>query len=156
MNKNSNTRSVGKEIGILSRCAHKYFQHKFRYYSIGHAQVRTLHVICRHDGISQKQLIENLNLDKSSVTSQIELLEKNGYITRKIDKTDQRSKRIYITKKTETIKHDLITIFSGWSSVLMKGFTPEEKETVFCLLDKMKTNAFDMVEKLRETDEKGK
>ncbi|MGM0650622.1 MAG: MarR family winged helix-turn-helix transcriptional regulator, partial [Bacteroidota bacterium] len=152
MDKNCNTRSVGKEIGILSRCAHKYFQHKFRDYAIGHAQVRTLHVICRHDGISQKQLIENLKLDKSSVTSQIELLEKNGYITRKTDKTDQRSKRIYITKKTEAIKHDLIAIFSGWSSALMKGFTPEEKETLFYLLDRMKTNAFDMVEKLRETD----
>ncbi|MEA3448287.1 MAG: MarR family transcriptional regulator [Bacteroidota bacterium] len=156
MDKNSNTRSVGKEIGILSRCTHKYFQHKSRDYSIGHAQVGTLHLICRHDGINQKELIENLHLDKSSVTSQIERLEKNGYITRKRDKNDQRGKRIYITKKTEAIKHDLIAIFSGWSSALMKGFTPEEKETVFCFLDKMKTNAFDMVEKLRETDEKNK
>ncbi len=150
---NTKHRSAGKEIGILARCAHKYFHHKLDNFSIGHAQIRTLHYICKHDGISQKTLARHLHLDKSSVTSQIERLENHGYIRRKASDKDRREKQIYITAKTTAIKGKLMKVFDGWSLQLIKNFSDEEVEIFFDLMDKMKSNAFETLKNLRNTDE---
>jgi DNA-binding MarR family transcriptional regulator len=145
-----NNRSAGKEIGIISRCAHRYFQQKLRHYSIGHSQIRTLHYIIRHNGCSQSELVKHLQVDKSSVTSQIERLESNGYISRVSNTSDSRSKQLYITKKTESFQDELISIFSGWSKKLLSGFTEQEKDHVYEFLDRIKENALQEIEDLNE------
>jgi DNA-binding MarR family transcriptional regulator len=147
-------RSIGKEIGILSRAAHTFFQHQFKNYSIGHAQVMTLHFICRNNGRSQHELVKYFNLDKSSVTSQLNILEKNGYIIRKIDTNDSRGRMIFITEKTKAIEADLYDKFISWSKILLEGFNAEEQEKVFCLLDKMNTNAQRTIVLMKKNDEK--
>lgn len=142
--------SAGKEIGIISRCAHRYFQHKLAHYSIGHSQIGTLHYIIRNNGCSQSELVGHLQVDKSSVTSQIERLEANGYITRVSNTADSRSKQLYITGKTELFRDELTEIFTGWSNTLLSGFTDEEKERVYDFLERIKNNALQEIEHLKE------
>lgn len=134
------SRSIGKELGVLSRRAQIYFKHAFKEYSIGHAQVMTLHHICKHDGLNQVELSSHFNLDKSSVTSQLNILEKNGYIRREKDSNDSRGRKIYITEKTKGIETSLSIKFSFWTNTLLKGFNEEEKEILFSLTDRMKAN----------------
>ena len=148
-----NKRSIGKEIGILSRAAHTFFQYQFKNLSIGHSQVMTLHFICKHNGLSQNKLVQHFGLDKSSVTSQLNILEKNGYITREIDKDDSRGRKIFITKKTNAIKDFLDTKFSSWSKILLKGFDEVEKEKLFNLLDNMIINAHKAINELKNNEE---
>jgi len=148
--KTINRRSIGKEIGILSRTAHTFFQFQFKDLSIGHSQVMTLHFISRHEGLSQNELVQHFRLDKSSVTSQLNILEKNGYIIRKKDKDDSRGKKIFITEKTSAIKDYLDNKFSSWSKILLEGFDEVEKEKIFILLDKMIINAHKAIHELKK------
>ena len=146
-------RSIGKETGMLVRAAHIYLRHQFRNYSFGHAQAMTLHLISHHDGISQNELVQHFHLDKSSVTSQLKILEKNGYIYRRANKEDSRSRHIYITEKTEAIQQDLNAKVASWSEILLKDFSEEQKQQIFFLLDKMKANAFEAIDNLKENEE---
>jgi len=145
--------SVGKRIGVLSRATHTFFQYKFKNFSIGHAQVLTLHFISLHDGISQNELVRYFGMDKSSITSQIKMLEKNGYIIRKIHEKDSRGRRIFITDKTQTIKPELHKIFSSWSEFLLHDFSEDEKGLIFQFLDKMIENAQKTLKELKEDEE---
>ncbi len=147
--------SIGKRIGILSRAAQVYLQHQFRDYPLGHAQVITLHFICRHNGLNQNELVRYLNLDKSSVSTQLNKLEEHGYIKRTTNEADSRARKISITEKTVQIEDDLHQKFSAWSDVLLNGFSVEEKEKVFSLLDKLVSNAQHAVEDCKR-DEKEK
>lgn len=149
-----NRRSVGEKTGFLSRAAHRYLKFRFRDYSIGHAQVLTLHYICRNNGLSQNDLGQYFNLDKSSVTSQISMLEKNGYLVRIKDKSDSRVKRIFITDKTEALKPEIYSRFSEWSQLLLQNFTEEEKEHLYTLIDRLMVNAKDALTFLRSDEEK--
>jgi DNA-binding MarR family transcriptional regulator len=142
--------SIGRVIGRLSRAAHSYFQYRFGELGLGHAQGITLHFICRHDGIDQLELLNDVRLDKSSLTSQLKKLEENGYIERKIDPNDRRAKRIVITNKTRIIQDELHDIFISWSKILLDGLDENERETVFRLLDKMKTNACATIHIMRD------
>lgn len=145
--------SVGKRIGALSRATHRFFGHRFKNFSIGHAQVVTLHLICRHDGMGQNELVQHFGMDKSSITSQLNILEKNGYIERRIDKNDSRGRKIFITQKTKAIEPELYEIFSSWSEFLLKGFNKAEKELLFQFLDQMIVNAQQALEDLKEHEE---
>lgn len=142
--------SIGWRIGRLSRAAHVYFKQRFGELGLGHAQGITLHHICRHDGIDQLVLLDKVRLDKSSLTSQLNKLEANGYITREPDPADRRAKRIVITDKTRAIEKDLHNIFTSWSEVLTQGLNERERDTLVRLLDTMFDNAHHTIDEMRD------
>lgn len=132
--------SAGKLISELSRAAHIYFQSEFKQYSIGHAQLFTLLIISRNEGISQLEISKKLNLDKSSITSQLSILEKNEYILKKVDTKDARGYQIFLTSKSKKILKPIKKVLASWSETLLDGFTEDEKEAVFQYLIRMRDN----------------
>ena len=133
--------SAGRLINELSRAANIYFQHEFSKYNIGHAQIRTLLYIAQNKGRTQTELAKYLNLDKSSVTSQLQILEKNGYIKRQTSAEDARKQVIAVTTKTDGILPTLKHVFSSWTETLLDGFNENERADVFNYLQKMRGNA---------------
>ena len=142
-------KSVGRLIGELSRAAHIYFHTEFKKYSIGHAQIHTLLFIARNEGITQIELSKQLNLDKSSITSQLQILESNGFITKHTSEFDARMQQLKITKKTEDILKPLKKVFSSWTEILLEGFTDEERIQIFSYLEKMKSNAKSKLQQIK-------
>ena len=151
-NKEHHNLSAGRLIEELSKAAHIYFQNSFKEYSIGHAQVRTLHLIAHNEGLTQIELSDYLNLDKSSITSQLSILEKNGYITKRISKIDARSHHIYITENTREILKPLKEIYISWTDTLLEDFNESERKQVFLLLKKMQKNVQNKLQEIKEQD----
>jgi len=151
MNENEikTSKSEGKLIGELSRAALIFFQNEFKQYNIGHAQVRTLHFISQHEGLTPVEMAYALNLDKSSITSQLKILEANGYISRVISEKDARMQQIYITDRTKSILSPLKAILKEWSETLMIGFTQDERNEVYQYLERMRDNAKNKIENIK-------
>lgn len=143
-------KSAGKLINELSKTSHIYFKSEFKTYSIGPAQIRTLLFIAEKEGISQLELSKNLNLDKSSITSQLSILERNGYIKRLTAEQDARMHRIMLTDKTHKILESLKMVFASWTEILLDGFSEEERTEVFSYLDRMQANALFKLEQLNK------
>lgn len=133
--------SAGRLINELSRGAHIYFQHEFKEYNIGPAQVRTLFHIANNERQTQKQIGTYLSLDKSSITSQLQILERNAYIIRTTSKIDARMQVIGITDKTKEIIVPLQQVLASWTETLLNGFNETERSDIFNYLDRMRTNA---------------
>lgn len=142
-------KSAGRLINELSRAAHVYFQAEFKKYSIGHAQIVTLIFIAKNEGISQLELSKYLNLDKSSITSQLSILEKNDYIIRHTSENDARMHQINLTDKAKKILEPLRRIFSSWTETLLDGFREGEKTELFNYLDRMRENAKNKLDKIK-------
>lgn len=134
-------KSAGKIIGELSRAANIYFQRQFKKYAIGYAQVRTLLYIAHNEGITQKELAIFFHLDKSSITSQLNILELNGYVKKHISTSDARKLQLCITDKTKEIMAPLKNVFSLWTETLLDGFSENEKSELFNYFEKMQKNA---------------
>lgn len=148
-NKSTSQKSVGRLIRELANVAHIYFNFKFKDYSIGHAQIGALLFIEQNQNISQQELAELMNLDKSSITSQLNILEKNGYITRKCSLKDARIKELVLTDKAKEIITPLRGIFTSWTDNLLEGFDETERENVFNYLNRMLVNALNKVEQVK-------
>jgi DNA-binding MarR family transcriptional regulator len=134
-------KSAGRLISEIARVAHVYFQQEVKQYAIGHAQIRTLFFIAHHEGLTQMELAKYLKLDKSSITSQVQILERNGYISRQTAETDARKQVIHITGKTRKILKPMKKVLSGWTDILLDGFNNNEKTEIYMYLEKMRDNA---------------
>ena len=137
--------SAGKIINELSRAGQIYLQHEFSKYNIGYAQVRTLLYLAENKGKTQKELVQYINLDKSSITSQLQILEKNGYITRQTSKLDARNQVVDITDKTKEILPELKKVFASWTNTLLAGFSEKERSNIFKYMEKMRENVNDIL-----------
>ena len=132
--------SAGRLIRELARAAHIYFQHEFKKYNIGHAQIRTLLYISKNEGKTQKEITQYLCLDKSSITSQLQILERNGYVKRETSEADARKQVIYITQKTKDILPHLYNAHQEWTDALLDGFSESEQTEVYNYLYRMGNN----------------
>ncbi|MGB8451025.1 MAG: MarR family transcriptional regulator [Anaerocolumna sp.] len=92
----------------------------------------------------QKDVELFFNIKRSSVTSILQNMEKNGLLTREVIKTDARVKRVRLTEKGRELSIILKGFIMHLEEVIVEGMTEEEKDTFKRLLKK----SLDNVEKL--------
>ena len=61
-----------------------------------------LHLRAWGDGVTQKELAERVGLDGSSLVRLLDFLEGKGWVERRADPADRRSKRIFLTEEGNT------------------------------------------------------
>lgn len=57
-----------------------------------------IHLRAWGDGVTQKELAERVGLDGSSLVRLLDILEGHGWVERRADAADRRSKRIFLTE----------------------------------------------------------
>ncbi|OFW57211.1 MAG: hypothetical protein A2133_06810 [Actinobacteria bacterium RBG_16_64_13] len=60
-------------------------------------EAMTLSLLCRHDGVSQRELADILHLSRPRVSMILRNLETSGAILRRVDETDRRVARVFLT-----------------------------------------------------------
>ena len=133
-------KSIGRLISILYRQSKVYFHKKLEPYELDHGQMPVLMYVIHHNGSTQHDISNYFHLDKGSTSSLIKSLEKNGFVKKEQHGEDRRSYMIYTTQKTERLLPEFHQIFQGWTEILLEGFTDDEKEQSFTLLNRMIEN----------------
>ncbi len=62
-------------------------------------QLFCLRVVANHDGITQRDLAEELHVARPSVTRMVQAMERAGMVERRDDEQDQRLTRVYLTDR---------------------------------------------------------
>lgn len=100
-------------------------------------QAHILLYLAHHPGSIQKEIADNFNLRKSSITSIVKNLEKEGYIIRKADPESARNKRVYLTAAGEKEISKLYEIFSFIDTNLGRALTEDELDDLNKLISKL-------------------
>lgn len=92
------------------------------------SQLFALHELDRRTGISQRELAERLDLEKSSVSRLVADLEAGGLLTRERDPDNRRLYRLEITPEGRRLHrhaaHALHARYERWASAM----APEERD----------------------------
>ena len=103
--------------------------------------------ICRHPGCIQENLVEELCIDKTTVTHHLMRLEEKGYIIRKVSEEDARCRLVYPTEKATAIMPQLHDTYVTFYDTLLKGLSEEEKQQVAVLAEKLYHNVYGLIKK---------
>jgi DNA-binding MarR family transcriptional regulator len=134
-------KSVGRIISCIHRFTHIHLNIELERYKIGIGQLHFLMKLYNKDGINQETLANDLKTDKATSARAIKKLEKEGYVLRKKDSSDNRAYKIYLTKKGKELKPKIKKITRNWTKILTDGFDEKEKEMLFSFLEKIARNA---------------
>lgn len=132
---------IGRFAWEINKNGQVYLAKELKKYNIGGGQQPVLMVLYKKDNITQDEISQFLDIDKSATTKAITKLLDEGYIKREIDPHDKRTNRIFLTKKAIKIKQDLMRIVMTWQDILCAGLSDEEKETAIKLLKRIGTNS---------------
>lgn len=93
----------------------------------------------------QKDLCDLLKLQKSSVTESLDYLEKNGVISRIVNKDDNRKKQIVLTEKAKQVVNSIDESYRQINKTAVKDISKEELRTFNEVLAKMSSNISSMI-----------
>lgn len=131
---------IGKKIIILSAKIRRKLDNETSKYGITGVQGRILGFI-KHNSekrdIFQKDIEEELDVRRSSVTSVLQLMEKNGIIERVSVSKDARLKKLVLTEKGMEIQRNVHNRILELDKSLRDELSDEEFDQLVSLIDRL-------------------
>ena len=134
-----------RQISITYRCVMRFRENALADIGLAGCQTPYLTALYRQPGISQEEMARQLNVNKSSVTRQLAILESKGYVRREPSGTDKRILLVYPTEKALSVKVRLYGCYHDWNTYLTQDFTDEEQELLSRLMVRIADRAEDYV-----------
>ncbi|MFW2487480.1 MarR family winged helix-turn-helix transcriptional regulator [Clostridium chromiireducens] len=132
--------SIGKKINILAKRIHRAIDKEASQYGVTSVQGRILAFISHESKVReiyQKDIEEDLDIRRSSVTSVLQLMEKNGFIKRVSVSEDARLKKIVITEKGIEIHNHVHNFIQGFEKSLRDELSEAEMNIFVSLIDRL-------------------
>lgn len=135
-------RNLGRKIKVLSNQIRRKVEKDLadRSLEVPSAQSRIIGFLYKESfkrDIFQKDIEEEFEIRRSSVTNILQLMEKNGYIKRISVAEDARLKKIILTDKGLEIQQSVVKVLEEAENTLRTVYSEEELNQLFYLLDKL-------------------
>lgn len=114
-------------IGIVSHRAVNTARGMYREFDLNRSQASVLFMLHQQDSMSQKELAAKLNITAPSITSMIQKMERDQYITREPDRHDQRVMRLTLTEKGRSCIQAVKDVADRMEDIMLQGMSLEEK-----------------------------
>ena len=96
-----------------------------------------------HDGQTQKHIADKSFMTESVASQVIKAMEKNGLLKRRLDRSDARKKKVFLTPKGQKLRDEIIMRGHNLSNTHSPDITAEDIKTTINVLIKVR-EAFDI------------
>lgn len=134
---------VGFEVKKLSNLVKKRIDHLSAETGLTGFQGYLMGYLVREGSrrdIFQRDVEKHLEISRASVTSVLQLMEKNGFIRRESVDTDARLKKIVVTDKGLQANNRILSSLDRMEADLVEGISAEEMETFISVMDRIRKN----------------
>lgn len=125
------------KIGFIERSQRKIFAAVFSQYGLHPSQGFALSMVVHRPGRSQRELADDMRIERATVTVTLQKLERGGFIRREPDPDDQRVMRIYPTQQGIEAEHNITAEMDRFHAACIESLTPEQHEQLSGLLQKL-------------------
>ncbi len=123
-------------------------------YDLAVTEWRTMVVLNDFQPLSAKDIVSRSSMDKVNVSRAVTSLQKKKLLERHIDPTDRRRSLLRLTKKGRLVFVKLVPHVRRVEEQLLNGLTPEERQILFNLMQRVRSNAATIPPFARILDEK--
>ncbi|MED3728716.1 MarR family transcriptional regulator [Priestia filamentosa] len=131
---------VLREIGMIARALDSISNIEFKEHNLTKGQYLYLVRICEHPGIIQEKLAEMIKVDRTTAARSIKKLETEGFIEKKDDHHNKKIKKLFPTEKGREVYPFLRREGDHSEKVALTGFSEQEREEVFQLVQRIRKN----------------
>lgn len=116
-------------FGLMGILMHKMMNRAkgmYHEFDLNKSQAGILFALHRSDSMSQKELAARLNVTPPSITSSIQKMERERFLTRHPDPEDQRVMRLMLTEKGKSCIKGVYAVAEQMEKLMFQGMTGEE------------------------------
>jgi len=122
--------SLGQLLGRVCRLVGKRRRMKLESIGLHHAQGMILSRLWQENGLSQRALAEELHIAPPTASNTLQRMERDGWIARRRDASDQRIVRVYLTDKAQALHEEARASFRELDYEMGSALSSEEQETL--------------------------
>lgn len=131
------SRILYRNIRRLYRQNQKYSISKMEHPDLTPSELQLVRHIGFHGEVSQRHLAEDLGVDKAMISRTLQKLEAKGYLVRREDESDARSKKVLALPPAKEIHMEGRGLSERFFDSITEDFTEEEIASLIDLLERM-------------------
>ncbi|KKI93584.1 MarR family transcriptional regulator [Bacillus sp. SA1-12] len=117
-----------------------YIKSKLAPFNLAPEQNLIMMLLWKQDGLSQNEVAEKLDKDKTNIARMSQGLEQKGFIDRVNCAKDRRIQRLYLTEAGRQLSQQIIPIAESFHETLCKNISEEELRQLRNILSRMREN----------------
>jgi MarR family transcriptional regulator for hemolysin len=133
-------RNFGFLVHDVSRLMRTVFDRRGRELDLTRSQWWVLTALYAHEGVTQSELADFMELEKPTLGRLIDRLEEKQWVERRPDADDRRVKRIYLTETVQALMRALRVIAADLRQDALRDLDDDEREAFVNTLTKIKGN----------------
>lgn len=137
----------------LSRLVSTHVDHQLARAGITHAQWWAMMHIFEHEGVTQSELAEVMQMGRASLGKLLERLEAKSWIERRPDASDSRVRRVYLRHQAAPIFAHMTKEGRELFKTFLAGISPAEEKRLLAGLRKIRRNAMNAEAELSRGDQ---
>jgi len=132
--------SAGYLINHLARLFAQGLRDEIAPLGLAPAQFMTLLELWREDGLTQKELVERLDVEQATMANTVARMERDGLIERKSHPEDRRARLVHLTAKSKLLEERATAAAKGVNRAFLAELSPSEQEQLISLMQRVITN----------------
>src|ERR1700745_2500090 len=141
-------------LGEVQRLMRAYADKEAARYGITRAQWAVLAKVERIEGMKEKELAEQLEMQPITLTRLIDKLCNNGWIERRGDETDRRVNRLYLKKAARPLLGKLAGLRFALTPTALQGISPQDAHRMLAQLETIKDNVRNAIQSTERQEDK--
>jgi MarR family transcriptional regulator, transcriptional regulator for hemolysin len=123
-------RSFGFLINDIARLMRRNFDRRAQTIGLSRAQWQVLARLARYEGISQVELADMLEITPITLGRLVDRLEANGWVERRNDPDDRRTRRLHLTAKSHPVLERMWELAAQTRDEALAGVPPALREVL--------------------------
>lgn len=142
-----------RKLVITCRLHKRIVEREINQLGLHGSQHHLLMHLANHETVTQKELASQLKVSPASVAVSIKKLESEGYITKEMDREDNRFNKITITEKGKNMVEKSRQVVVKIDEAAFEGFSEQEVGWLSSMVERIYQNlenipeGFDLMEK---------
>jgi len=143
------SRSMAFLVHDVARLMRRVFDRRVKHLGLTRSQWFVIAHLFRTDGQTQRDLADELDMERAPLSKLLDRLESGGWVERRPDPDDRRAKRIYITGKIDSLMIEGIAVGQVLTDDIFSGIDDEAREEFITVLAQARSK---LVELARENE----
>lgn len=133
-----------KGIGFLvtdtARLLRKLIDRRLQPFGLTRAQWAILAALTNREGLSQSELADELEIEKSTAGRLIDHVQAHGWVERRPIPNDRRRWGVYLTADARPLIDDVMRIVHETRAEMLRGLSPDQQSQITETLQSVKAN----------------
>lgn len=148
--------SIYRYIRRLYRLSQKYYVSQTEYPELTPADLQLIKHIGFHGEVSQRHLSEEMNIDKAMISRTLQKLEAKGYLERRGEENDARSKRVIALPPAVELYRQGQNLYEQFFDRITEEIPPDDLSLFAQVLEQILENARELCRQTSDTSCQGR